>query len=93
MHYEIASTHQFEKDVRLAKKRGFDITKLTSIVEKLAKGKPLPAKYKDHPLSGEFTGNRECHIQPDWLLVYKKEETIQLIKLVRTGRHADLFDK
>lgn len=91
MRYNITATVQFEKDVKLSKKRGLDINLLFQIVDKLALNEPLPAKYKDHALKGEFAGKRECHIMPNWLLVYKKEDTLQLLKLVRTGTHADLF--
>lgn len=89
MRYNITAT----KDVKLSKKRGLDINLLFQIVDKLAFNEPLPAKYKDHALKGEFAGKRECHIMPNWLLIYKKEDTLQLLKLVRTESHADLFGK
>ena len=68
--YEIKYTTQFKKDYKLAKRRGLDITLLKDIVSKIANGETLDTKYKDHPLSGNWSGHRECHIQPDWLLVY-----------------------
>ncbi len=77
--------------MRLAAKRGLDISLLEEIVEKLQLGITLDAKYKDHSLSGNYKGCRECHIQPDWLLVYLIENDILTLTLVDTGTHADLF--
>ena len=93
MRYNISATVQFEKDVKLSKKRGLDLDLLFQVVDKLALDEPLPAKHKDHALKGDFAGKRECHIMPNWLLIYKKEDTLQLLKLVRTGTHSDLFGK
>ena len=75
----------------LAMKRGLRISLLEDIVSLLALGEPLPDKNKDHALSGDWVGHRECHIQPDWLLVYRVEENVLVLTLVRTGTHADLF--
>ena len=72
-------------------KRGLRISLLEDIVSLLALGEPLPDKNKDHALSGDWVGHRECHIQPDWLLVYRVEENVLVLTLVRTGTHADLF--
>ena len=69
-----------------------DISLLKSIVTKLANGESLDPKYKDHPLTGNWIGHRECHIQPDWLLVYRYEDDVLVLTLVRTGTHSDLFD-
>ena len=69
--YEIKNTTQFKKDYKLAKWRGLNISLLKDIVTKLANGEFLDLKYKDHPLAGNWAGHRECHIQPDWLLVYR----------------------
>lgn len=88
---DINTTHQFMKDLKKAKKRGLDITKLNEVVRLIAMQEPLPAKNKDHNLSGEYLGCRECHIQPDWLLIYKVKETVSILNLVRTGSHSDLF--
>lgn len=88
---DINTTHQFMKDLKKAKKRGLDITKLNEVVRLIAMQEPLPAKNKDHNLSGEYLGCRECHIQPDWLLIYKIKEAISILNLVRTGSHSDLF--
>lgn len=91
MSYSIETTRQYDKDVKLAKKRGLDIDKLIDVVVKLANEECLPARNHDHALSGDYAGFRECHISPDWLLVYQKEDTVKLITLIRTGSHSDLF--
>lgn len=83
------TTTRFEKDVKLARKRGKDLQKLKEVMELLLKGKKLPVNFKDHSLSGNFINRRECHIQPDWLLVYKSSPTEIIFE--RTGTHADLF--
>ena len=71
------------QDYKLAKRRGLDISLLKDIVTKLANGEPLDPKYKDHPLSGNWIGHRECHIQPDWLLIYRYEEDVLVLTLTR----------
>jgi mRNA interferase YafQ len=88
--YEVKQTAKFKKDYRLAKKRGEDITLLREIVTLLANGKKLPEKNRDHALTNDWAGFRECHIAPDWLLVYKKEDDILVLTLTRTGSHSDL---
>ena len=80
---------QFLKDLKLAKKRGKDLSKLKIIIQLLQKETPLPAKNRNHKLSGEFKESRECHIEPDWLLIYRKTATE--ITFIRTGSHSDLF--
>lgn len=90
--YEIRNTTQFKKNYKLAKRRGMNITLLKDIVTKLANGEPLNARHKDHPLSGDWIGHRECHVQPDWLLVYRIENDILVLTLSRTGTHSDLFN-
>lgn len=92
MKYELILTGKFKKGLKLAKKRGLNIALLNSVVEKLLQGIPLEEKYKDHELKGEFKGFRECHIQPDWLLMYLLEDDILTLTLVDTGTHADLFN-
>ena len=89
--YEIKNTTQFKKDYKLAKRRGLDISLLKDIVTKLANGEPLAPKYRDHALSSNWIGHRECHIQPDWLLVWQQNDTVLTILLVTTGTHSDLF--
>ena len=89
--YEIKNTTQFKKDYKLAKRRGLDINLLKGIITKLANGEVLAPKHKDHPLSGDWVGHRECHIQPDWLLVYRYDNDVLVLTLSRTGTHSDLF--
>ena len=89
--YEIQRTSQFKKDYKLAVKRGCDINKLQNVVMILASGETLPEEYRDHPLRRNYSGYRECHIEPDWLLVYKITENVLVLTLYRTGTHSDLF--
>ena len=88
---KIVSSNRFKKDLKLALRRGYKIELLEEVVNKLADGIVLEPKYKDHELSGDFKGLRECHITPDWLLIYKKEEDMITLSLTRTGSHSDLF--
>ena len=80
-----------KRSVKLMKKRGKDLSKLQTVIELLAAGKDLPPKYKDHNLTGNYCKYKECHIEPDWLLIYKIESDILILTLVRTGSHSDLF--
>lgn len=89
--YNIEQTNKFKKDIKLAKKRGLKMTLLDDVISILSQNGKLPSKYKPHLLVGNFKGFWECHIQPDWLLVWKQDEAIKLITLTRTGTHADLF--
>jgi mRNA interferase YafQ len=82
-------TTQFKKDVKRAEKRGKDMTELKAVLDLLIEGKPLPPEYKDHPLRGNFAGSRDCHIQPDWILIYTLVESH--VRFERTGTHSDLF--
>lgn len=90
--YEIKSTTQFKKDYKLAKRRKLNLSLLKDIVTKLANGEALDPKYKDHALSGNWIGHRECHIQPDWLLIYRYDNDVLVLTLARTGTHSDLFN-
>lgn len=90
--YTIKYTTQFEKDYKLAKRRNMNLDLLKDIVNKLADGVPLEEKYKVHPLTGDWIGHRECHILPDWLLVYRIEDDVLILTLSRTGTHSDLFN-
>ena len=81
--------NHFEKDVKLLKKRGKDLTKLKYIMELLVEEKSLPIKNRDHALIGNYKGRRECHIEPDWLLIYKIDKEVIIFE--RTGSHSDLF--
>ena len=91
MKYEVKPSNQFKKDLKLAAKRGYKIELLTEIIKKLANGEVLDPKYKDHQLSGNFGFYRECHIQPDWLLIYEIDDDQLFLLLSRTGTHSDLF--
>ncbi|MDP2947607.1 MAG: type II toxin-antitoxin system YafQ family toxin [Nanoarchaeota archaeon] len=91
MPYQIQHTTRFKKDYKLAIKRGFNSNLLQEVIELLANGEPLPERYNDHSLSGNYTDYRECHIQPDWLLVYKIHKDVLILTLYRTGTHSDLF--
>jgi len=84
-------TTQFKKDVKLAGKRGKDLQKLKAALDLLIAGGELPAPYRDHPLRGNFAGSRDCHIEPDWLLIYTLTENGGHVRLERTGTHSDLF--
>lgn len=81
----------FKKDFKRIKKRGYDISRLEKIVELLANEVPLPEQFKDHNLSGNYNGFRECHIAPDWLLIYQVNNDELVLVLSRTGSHSDLF--
>jgi len=89
--YTVKPTTKFQRDVKLAAKRGYKIELLTEVIKKLSIGEPLDEKYKDHPLKGNYLGCRECHITPDWLLIYEIADEILILYLTRTGTHSDLF--
>ena len=91
--YTVKPTTQFKKDYKLAMKRGLKIKLLEDVVSALAMGEPLPDKNKDHALTGNWIGHRECHILPDWLLIYRIEDDVLVLTLARTGTHSDLFGK
>lgn len=93
MSYTVKFTSQFKKDYKLAKKRGKNMKLLDDVIKLLANGEALSEKYYDHSLSGNWTGHRECHIQPDWLLVYYYNQDVLVLTLSRTGSHSDLFGK
>ena len=84
-------TNQFKKDVKCAERRGKDMAKLKAMLERLIEGDPLPPEYKDHPLRGDFAGSRDCHIEPDWVLIYTLTEKSAHVCFERTGTHSDLF--
>lgn len=89
--YEIVQTGQFKKDLKLARKRGYDLSLIGKVVDTLAAGDELPEKYRDHSLSGNYARCRECHITPDWLLIYEIADKELILYLTRTGTHSDLF--
>ena len=88
---EIVPSNQFKKDLKLAKKRGFRMENLRNVVNTLAAQEKLDDKHRDHGLNGEYRGFRECHIEPDWLLIYRVSENKLELFLFRTGTHSDLF--
>ena len=93
MTYEVVTTKRFDKEVRQCVKRGYDMESLRTVIKTLADKGVLPKEYKPHKLKGDFKGTMECHVHPDWLLIYEKAEKIKLIRLLRTGTHADLYGK
>ena len=91
MKYEVKFTALFKRDYKRIKKRKFNIAELQAVVTMLAEGKTLPETYRDHALIGSYRSARECHIRPDWLLVYSISNEILVLELMRTGSHSDLF--
>ncbi|MBS5646614.1 MAG: type II toxin-antitoxin system YafQ family toxin [Lachnospiraceae bacterium] len=91
--YTVKTTNQLKKDFKLAMKRGLNIDLLETVIATLALGEPLPDKNKDHALTENWIGHRECHILPDWLLIYRIEEEVLILTLARSGTHSDLFGK
>ena len=90
--YELISTKRFKKDLKNIIKSGYDISLLDKVITILLSGNPLPPKYKDHNLTGNWVGHRECHITPDWLLIYFINDNTLTLTLTRTGTHNKLFD-
>ena len=86
----IRRTSQFKKDVKRMKKRGKDLSKLKEVLEKITRGQELEARYRDHVLVGQYRGTRECHVEPNWLLIYELGQSE--VVLIRTGTHTDLFE-
>ena len=91
--YIVKPTTQFKKDFKLAMERSMKIELLEEVIAMLAMGETLPDKHKDHALTGNWVGHRECHILPDWLLIYRIEDEVLVLTLARTGTHSDLFGK
>lgn len=85
------TTKQFEVDYRLMVKRGKDIEKLKTVMRQLVDQQPLESRYHDHPLTGNLRGHRDCHIEPDWILIYQIDRDLRELAFVRTGSHSDLF--
>ena len=92
MKYAVKFTSQFKKDLKQAKKQNKNLDELWNVVNTLASGGILEAKYRDHPLTGNSKGTRECHIEPDWLLIYERRNEILVLMLYRLGSHSDLFE-
>lgn len=91
MKYKIEYTKSFQKGLKRAEKRGFDLERLREVVEKLQQGETLDERYRDHKLKGNKADYRECHIQPDWLLIYKIDNNVLILTLVATGSHSELL--
>lgn len=91
MRYELEYTSKFVKEMKRAAKRGLNLEKLRAVLVMLANGEKLPYKYRNHKLTGNYEGSWECHIEPDWLLIYRIKEELQVISLQRTGSHSDLL--
>lgn len=90
--YRIIETKRYRKDLKRIYKRGFRISKLDEVINMLAAGEVLSDRFHAHKLTGDYAGYEECHIKPDWLLIYKKEKDALILLLTRTGSHSDLFD-
>lgn len=88
---QLVTTNQFRKDVKRAKKRGLNLKKLEAVLDPLQKEETLDEKHRDHTLVGNYMGFRECHIEPDWLLVYAIDKGQLILTASRTGSHSDLF--
>ncbi len=88
---KVRYSSKFKRDFKIIAKRGYDISLFEKVLSLLREEKTLPEKYNDHALKGYYTGHRECHITPDWLLIYKKENDMITLSLTRTGNHSDLF--
>ena len=88
----LKTTSQFKKDYKKCKKRGLDMSLLENVLDRLLEGKELEKKHRDHALTGNYKGFRECHVQPDWLLIYASDDTQLILTAVRTGSHSDLLN-
>lgn len=87
----LKTTSKFRKDYKRMKKRGYDLARLEEIIDQLLRGETLAPKHRDHELIGDYAGFRECHAQPDWLLVYEIDQDVLVLTAFRTGTHSDLF--
>ena len=93
MKYTLKPTTQFKRDLKKAQKQNKNLDLLNKVLQQLADGIPLPEKNRDHALTGNYAGCRECHIQPDWLLIYEIAEDTLFLYLTRTGSHRELFER
>lgn len=91
MKYDVRFTNQFKKDIRLAQRQGKNVDKVFDVIVRLADGEKLEPKYRDHELIGDYKGYRECHIEPDWLLVYQIVDNVLVLLLYRLGSHSESF--
>ncbi len=88
---DLVTTTQFRKDLKRIRKRGYDLSKLDTVIQTLLKEEPLAEKYRDHALTGDYSGFRECHVEPDWLLIYAVDQGQMILTASRTGTHSDFF--
>ena len=93
MRYDVQFTNQFKKDLKLAQKQKKNLDKLFDVIDILANGGILDVKYKDHELTGNYKGTRECHVEPDWLLIYEIRDEVLVLMLYRLETHSELFRK
>ncbi len=93
MKYDVQFTNQFKKDLKLARKQNKNLDKLFDVITILANGGTLDVKYRDHALTGTYKDTRECHIEPDWLLIYEIQNNVLVLMLYRLGSHSELFKK
>lgn len=93
MKLSVVWTSQFKKDYKLAVKRGYNIELLDNVIRLLSRCEQLSEQYHDHALTGNYEGNRECHIRPDWLLVYRVDNDVLVLTLSRTGTHSDILNR
>ena len=91
MRLGLRKTRQFEKDLKRMAKRGMPLRELETVIDRLLDQTPLPEKHRDHPLVGDYAGFRECHVRPDWLLIYMVQADRLVLTCMRTGTHSDLF--
>ena len=91
MKYRVIPTTKFNKDLKRMQRRGYDLEKIKEVIKLLSLGNPLPINYHDHQLTGNYAGKRECHVLPDWLMVYEIDGNNLILLLLRTGTHSDLF--
>lgn len=88
---DVAFTSQFKKDMKRKRKQGAELAKIDEVITMLRSGEPLPERNRDHALSGTYHGHRECHIEPDWLLIYCIDSNLLVLTAVRTGSHSELL--
>lgn len=88
---DVAFTSQFKKDMKRKRKQGVELAKIDEVITMLRRGEPLPERNRDHALSGTYHGHRECHIEPDWLLIYRIDSNLLVLTAVRTGSHSELL--
>lgn len=87
----LKTTSKFRRDLKAIKRRGYELARLEEVLDRLLSGEPLPQRHMDHALSGGYEGFRECHIEPDWLLIYAVDNGMLILTASRTGTHSDLF--